>query len=494
MTLLKKLAGETALYGLSSIGARLLSFVFLTPYLTRTFSRSEFGLQTELYAWAAFLMVLYSFRMETTFFRFGSKLGRRNDAFRTASTAVWGSTLIFTSLLLVFSEHIAAVLQYPDKGSYVRWFAIILAADALVAIPFARLRLEGRALRFASLKILNILLHLGSLLFFLELCPWLIAQGYTWAEAIYNPSIGIGYLFIANLTASLATALLLLPMYFKKSGRFDREELRKMLRYAAPLAIAGFAGIINEVLDRNLLKWLLPGTLEERLAGLGVYSACYKIAIILNLFTQAFNYAAEPFFFKHSENKNSPKLYARVAEAYLVVGCFAFLVIVLYIDIVKYFVGVDFRAGLKVVPVLLLANLCLGMYYNLSVWYKLGDRTVMGAYMALIGATITIVANLLLIPWLGYLGAAWATLVCYGSMMVISYFWGKKYYAIPYPLERLATYAAVAIGLYLIHIPLRDWLGKGTWVLFAINLVFLWAFFALVLRWKKYWWRSVEAD
>lgn len=494
MSLLKKLAGETALYGLSSIAARLLSFVFLTPYLTRTFSRSEFGLQTELYAWAAFFMVLYSFRMETTFFRFGNKIEKRDDAFWTASTAVWGSTLLITTLLLLFSENIAIALQYPDKGNYVRWFAIILAADALVAIPFARLRLEGRAMRFASLKILNILLHLGSLLFFLELCPWLAGRGYTWVDAIYDPSIGIGYLFIANLVASLATALLLLPMYFKKSGRFDQQALRKMLRYAAPLAIAGFAGIINEVVDRNLLKWLLPGTLEERLAGLGVYSACYKIAIILNLFTQAFNYAAEPFFFKHSASKSSPKLYARVAEAYLVVGCFAFLGIVLYIDIVKYFVGADFREGLKVVPVLLLANLCLGMYYNLSIWYKITDKTIMGAYIALIGAGITIGTNLVLIPWLGYLGAAWATLACYATMMVLSYFWGRRYYKIPYPIERFAIYAAVAIGLYVMHIPLRDWVGKGTWALFAINLVFLWAFFALVLRWRKYWWKAGASD
>lgn len=435
-------------------------------------------------------MVLYSFRMETTFFRFGSTLDKRNDAFRTASTAVWGSTLFFTSLLLLFSNNIAEALQYPGQGHYVRWFAIILAADALVAIPFARLRLEGRAMRFASLKIINILLHLGSLLFFLELCPWLIERGYDWPKAIYAPDLGIGYLFVANLIASLVTALLLLPMYFKKVGRFDGKELRKMLRYAAPLAIAGFAGIINEVLDRNLLKWLLLGTLEERLASLGVYSACYKIAIILNLFTQAFNYAAEPFFFKQAAQKTDTKLYARVAEAYLVVGCFAFLGIVLYIDIVKYFVGAEFREGLRVVPVLLLANLCLGLYYNLSIWYKLTDKTIMGAYMAIVGALVTISANLLLIPWIGYMGAAWATLLCYASMLILSYFWGQRYYPVPYPVERLAVYAALAIGLYLLHIPLRDWLGQGTWALYAINLFFLWAFFALVLRWRKYWWNS----
>lgn len=461
MSLLKKLAGETALYGLSSILGRLLTFVFLTPFLTYVFNddRAQMGIQTDIYAWAAFLMIIFTYRMETAFFRFGSKKAVRATAYKTATTSVVRTTAVLVLLLIAFSQPIANWLGYPNHSNYIIWFAFILGFDTLVAIPYALLRLEGKALKFAVVRLTNLFIHLGFVTLFLYILPNYLPQ-------YYDPEMGIGYVFIANLLASGGTFLLLLPTYWyqikdessldsNEAPKFDPELLKQMLLYSMPLVLAGFAGIINEVLDRILLKHLLEGDSDAILEQIGVYGSCYKIAIFMNLFTQAFNYAAEPFFFRNADKQYAKGLYANIAFLFALVGTMGFLGIMLFMDIIQFFVASNYREGLVIVPVLLLANLFLGLYYNLAIWFKLSNQTKYGALIAIIGASITIIGNYLLVPLMlewgypGYLGSAWATLICYASMVGLAYVLGQKHYPIPYAMGKILFYLLLVVGIYL---------------------------------------------
>ncbi len=472
---IKNLAKQTALYGLSSIATRVLAFVFLTPFLTYSFSTGEMGIQTELYSWAAFLLIPFTYRMETAMFRFGSKQEELLPAFRTAAMSIIFSTIFLAGLLLYFSGSLAAWLEYPEKQQYIVWIILIVALDALVAIPFAMLRLEEKALKFATIKIINMLSYLGLVFFFVSAGPTLYIKEWLFAGYWFNPFTGIGWVFIANLIANILTLGMLMPAYIKlfrnREGQpfFDTELWKKMMVYAGPLIIVGLAAVINEVLDRSLLKMLLPGELDVRLAQVGIYGACYKIAIFMNLLTQAFNYAAEPFFFKHAAKDGSRQLYADVALLFTIVGCLVFLGVMVHMDIFQYFVAAPFREGLLIVPILLLANLFLGLYYSVSTWFKLADKTTMGAYISVIGAFITIIANLTLIPLLGYSGAAWATLLCYAGMLSLSYYLGQKHYPIPYDLNKILTYLGAALLLYLIHYLLRSLFTQATFLTFSLS-------------------------
>jgi O-antigen/teichoic acid export membrane protein len=499
VSLLKKLAGETALYGLSSILGRVLTFVFLTPFLTRVFAndQAQIGIQSDLYAWTAFLMVIFTYRMETAFFRFGSDKKERATAYKTAKTALVVSSVALTTLLVVLAQPIANWLEYPQHSSYVIWFALILGFDALCAVPFAFLRLEGKALRFAVIKLSNLFIHLGFVLFFLKVMPVYFPN---W----YDGGMGIGYVFIANLVASGATLLLLLPTYWSHPKEtetlddrilmappiFDKGLLQKMFWYALPLVFAGFAGIINEVLDRILLKNMLEGDVDYRLAQLGIYGSCYKIAIMMNLFTQAFNYAAEPFFFRNAKKEYANKLYGQIALLFALVGCLGFLGVMLFMDIAQYFVAASYREGLVIVPVLLLANLCLGLYYNIAIWYKLSNQTKYGAYIAVTGALITIGANFVLIPLMpqfgypGYLGSAWATLFCYTTMLLLAYVLGQKHYPIDYPVGKIAGYILTAVLFYLLYaFLLKSYVRAESIGSYALSLVVFLAY--IVCIWIK---------
>ena len=319
----------------------------------------------------------------------------------------------------------------------------------------------------------------------------MIKQGYTGFEKIYNPNFGVGYVFIANLVASAATLLLLSPVFLKIKLHYDKALMRKIAIYAAPLIIVGFASVINELFDRTMLKWYLPGTTEENLAQLGVYSAVYKLAMLMSLFTQAFNYAAEPFFFSNAKRDDAQQIYAQVAKLFAMVGCVAFLGILLYLDIVKYFLGGDFREGLHVVPILLMANLCLGLYYNFAIWYKLKDKTHIGAYIAIGGALITIVLNLIWIPTLGYTGSAWATLICYAFMASAAYLVGQRYYPIPYAIPRILLLIGLALVTYFASLPIRSQFGDGTLMMYFLNTILLFAFLGVMYWLEKDWIKSV---
>jgi O-antigen/teichoic acid export membrane protein len=461
---LKKLASQTAIYGASSIIARFLNYL-LVPLYTYSFAAAEYGVISEFYAYAGFFAVLLIFGFETGYFRFRDKSSPQRDrAYSTALIFVLCANLGFLALILLLSKPLAGALHYSDHPEYIWWLASLLALDAVAAIAFARLRAEERALRFVSIKIAEILMTVGLSLFFIVWCPKLYGADATgWVSMIYNPEIGIGYIFIANLSASIFKFILLLPQLRGLMWGFDGELFGRMWRYSLPMVVIGFAGVINEMLDRALLKYLLPHDLQTNMALLGIYSACYKLSILMSLFIQAFRYAAEPFFFSYADNSDSRQVYADVLK-YFVIFCVAiFLLVTLYIDLFKYFVGAEYRVGLNVVPILLLANLCLGIYVNLSIWYKLTDKTLMGAWVAIAGALLTIGLNIWWIPIFGYEGSAWATLACYGAMVIASYLLGQRYYPIAYDLKRIFSYIALGVVLYLLQAPLVEFSGWQPW-------------------------------
>lgn len=444
---LKKLAGQTAIYGTSSIVGRMLNY-FLVPLHTNVFDPDQFGIVNELYAYVAFLIVVLTYGMETAFFRYSEKFSDKNRVYATTLLPILSTSLIFVVLAILFSTDVATMLRYPQNNEYVVWFALIISLDAISSIPFARLRAQNRPMRFASIKLVNISVNIGLNLFFLLLCPYLMKfeAAQPLVSLFYRGSIGVGYIFIANLIASAVTALMLVPEMVGLNYRFDKGLFKQMLKYALPLLIFSLAGIVNEVIDRVLLKYLLPK--ETSMVYVGIYGACYKISIMMSIFIQAFRYAAEPFFFSQAKEHNAKQVYADLMKYFVMVLSLLFLGIMLYLDVVKYFVGEKYHSGLKVVPVLLMANLFLGVFYNLSIWYKLTNKTIYGAYISIIGALITLGLNFWLIPLINYMGSAWATFACYFSMMTISYFVGQKHYPVNYPLKKLAGYFFMALGLY----------------------------------------------
>lgn len=473
------------IYGVSSILSRLLNYVVMAFYLTRVFATGQYGVVSDMYTYAALLMVIFTYRMETTFFRFASEKDKMANVFSTTSISLLISTVFFAGALLLFAQPLADILEYPDHADYVRWFVFILAFDALAAIPFARLRLENRPIRFAVIKTLNILVNISFVFFFLEICPALIANGWDGVKAIYDPENRIAYVFIANFLGSLAVMLFLLPEYRKLRFSFDPALWKKMMRYAMPLVVVGLAAVVNQLINVPLLKYYLPGTTAENLAQVGIYTACFKLAILMSLFIQAFNYAAEPFFFRHAKRGDSRKVYAQVGQAFAIVGSFVFLGITLYLDVVKFFIGPDFRDALFVVPIVTLAFLFLGLYYNFSIWYKLSDKTIIGAYISVVGAAITIILNILLIPLIGYEGSAWAALACYVFMALASYLVGRKYYPIPYPMGKIFTYIGLAVAAYFLSSLMRGILNDKFIYIILVNTAILLVYVLIIYRMEK---------
>lgn len=448
MNPLQRLASQTAIYGVSSVVGRFINYL-LVPLYTYSFTTTEYGIVSEFYAYAGFLAVLLSFGMETGYFRFREREGSDSSVvYSTALRFLLVANLGFLGLVIALDQTIAGALQHGDHPEYIAWFAGIVAMDSIGAIAFARLRAENRAWRFAGIKLIEILITVGLNVFLIAYCrPAYETAPESWAGQLWNPVIGVGYIFLVNIAASIIKLLLLAPQLRGITRGFDRKLFAQMLRYSLPMVIIGFAGVINEMLDRAALKYLLPYDRETNLAQLGIYSACYKLAMLMSLFIQAFRYAGEPFFFAQARDKNAPQTYAAVLNYFTIFCAFIFLFVLAYIDLFQYFIGEPFREGLKVVPVLLMANLLLGIYVNLSIWYKLTDRTLLGAAVAAGGAGLTVVLNFWWVPTMGYMGAAWATLACYASMTVASYLLGRRFYPVPYDLRRILGYFALAVGL-----------------------------------------------
>lgn len=454
--------------------------MLLVPLHTRTLrDTSDFGAVVDLYATSAFLMVIFSYRMESAFFRFGTPKEDRDRAFSAGMLSMLVSTSVIVLLLTVFAQPIADALQYAAHPEYIRWFALILAFDCLAELPFARLRLEQRPVRFVVIRLTNISINILMNLFWLLFCPWMAKGGHEWVHLVWSPEVGAGYVFLANLIASAVTLLLLLPEFTRIKLHFDWQLWKKMMLYASPLIIVSLAGIVDEMFSRSMLKYLLPGTAKENLGQVGVFGANYKLAALITLFTQAYRYAAEPFFFRHAADKDALRTQAEVTKWFTIAGAVGMLGILLFLDLVKYFIDPKYHGGLHVVPVLLAANLLLGVYYNFSVWYRLKDRTGLGAWISIAGAVITIVLNLIAIPRYGFTGAAYVTLICYAFMSWATWFTGRKHYPVPYQLGRMFLYAAVALGLA----GLENWLSPmlpalGQWafrvLLFALYAVMIW--------------------
>ena len=441
---IKKLFGEIAIYGLSSIIGRLLNYLLVPLYTYVFINPADYGVVSELYAWVAFLIVILTFGMETAFFKFIQNEGDQKNVFSTALSALLSLNSVFFLVVLLFYQNIASLLLYEDHGEYIVMLGAIVSIDAISALPLAKLRAEEKAKRFSIIQLSSIAVNIILNVIFLLFC-----------FDYNNPEQGVFYIFLANLIASLVKPIFLLKSFTLIRG-IDRSLLKRMLVFSFPLAIAGFAGIINETLDRILLKQMLynpenPSSLDYAEAQVGIYSASYKLAMLIAILLQAYRYAAEPFFFSQMKNQDRNKIYSQIMNVFIAFVCGIFLLVTLNIDIFKYFIQNEtYWVGLQVVPILLMANIFLGVYYNQSIWFKLSGKTKFGAYIALFGASLTVLINILYIPKFGYMACAWATLIVYFTQMVISYILGQRHYPIPYNLKKFIFYISLALALFFL--------------------------------------------
>jgi O-antigen/teichoic acid export membrane protein len=444
LSVFKKLFQQTFIYGLATVLPRALSIV-LIPLYTSVLPTSAFGVYATLMSYLILGNVLLSYGMETAFFRFINKdISKKKLVQSTALRSLTISTLFFLIVLLLLRVPLAALLQF--KTEYITYGLLILALDALAVLPFVWFRANERPVRYALIKIFNVCVNLGfNLFFFLVLPVWAENDSGSFWNSIYTEENKVVYVFIANLIASGLTLLVLLPVYFIIGFKFNRVIWRQMMKYAIPVLIAGIAFSINEAFDKILLIYLLPSDIAA--SEVGVYAACYKLGVFMTLFATAFRLGIEPFFFNHAKNENAPQTYATITKYFTIFGSFILLFVIVYLDFFKQLLikDSDYWVALSIVPIILLANLCLGIYHNLSVWYKVTDRTKFGAYISIIGAIITLVLNFILIPLISYKGSAIATLAAYGAMMVLSYYFGRRYYPIPYDLKKIGGYALISV-------------------------------------------------
>lgn len=446
---IKQLFGQTAVYGLGIVLPRLLNYLLLTPFYTRVFEKATYGIITELYAYVVFLLVILTYGMETGYFRYASNSDQKEKVYSTALGSLFVTSVLFIISMVIWDGPVSRLVGYASHPEYIRWLAMIVGIDAFAAIPFARIRLYNRATKYALIRIAEVAINIGLNLFFLYYCPH--HTDHPLVSLVYHEEIGVGYVLISNLTASLVKLVLLsteIMAAFRSS--VDKKLLSTLLRYSYPLLVAGLAGTINEALDRVLLKHLLPQA-QHPMEQLGIYGANYKLAVLMTLFVQMFKYAAEPFFFSKSNESNAKNLYADIMTFFVLAGLFIFLLVNLYLDYFILFIGKDFREGANIVPVILLANLVMGIFFNLSIWYKLTNKTMIGAALVLLGALITIVINSIFIPSYGYEASAWAHLICYSVMVILSFAWSRKHYAIPYKTVGILLYIAFALVIFYVN-------------------------------------------
>ena len=456
MSKLDSLVKDTAIYGLSSIVGKFLNYLLVPLYTYLLANTDDYGIVTNLYAWTALLLVILTYGMETGFFRFANKEGYdAKQVYRTAYIALLSSSVLFAALCVVFQQPIANVLDYPNHSEFIALMAVTVAIDAFASIPFAYLRYQKRPILFATLKLLFVLLNIGFNILFL------VILGKT----------DVIYVFISNILATSIQTLCLLPFCLPRGARFSWSVLRDMLRYSLPLLILGVAGIMNQTLDRILFPKLYP--YEDANAQLGIYGACFKVAMVMMMFTQAFRYAYEPFVFSKHKNRQSAEAYADVMKYYIIFSFLILLGVIFYLDIFRYIISDAYWEGLKIVPVVLWTYVFQGVYFNLSFWYKLTDETKWGAYFSLIGLAITLVLQIVGVPRIGYWASCGSSLVCYLVIMLLSYFIGQKKAPIPYDLKSIGGYTALTIALLAIYYILRIYVIGNTWVMMAIGTVLI---------------------
>lgn len=448
---------------------------------------AAYGEMSTIYAAIPFLNIIFTYGLETAYFRFASNKEQQIRVYNTATVSLIVSTVLLTLLLLLFRDPMAALLRIEDHPEYISYAVYIIAFDALSTLGFAKLRFDGRPVKFASIKIAGILINIALVVFFLSVCPKIQRDDpNSFIGTFYDKNNAVGYIIIANLVQAIFTFLLLAKEFFHFRWKFDARLWKEIMVYASPLILVGFAGMINETFDRLMLTWWAPVATEEAAKEqVGIYSAVYKLAILISLFIQAFRMGAEPFFFKQAQGKDPQRVYARVMKFFVILICFMFLAVALFLDVWKHFIQNERQwEGLKVVPILLLANMFLGIYYNLSIWYKLSNKTMYGAWITLIGVVVTLSINYFFIPTYSYVACAWATFFCYGTMMVISYNWGQNHYPIPYATKKLVAYIVISVALFGTYLLFQQ-LDLGVWVNRGFALVEMALFALLVINIEK---------
>jgi len=440
---LKKLFKQTFIYGLATVLPRMLSFI-LVPVYTKAMAAGTYGEVAVIFSWFAIFNVFLAYGMETAFFRFYSNAHEKQKVVSTSLISILVSTIAFLGFAFTFKENVASVLNIDSK--YIVYVIVILALDALVIIPFAWLRATEKPMRYAIVKIANVAINLGLTIFFLLVLPSLVENNpESVFKSLYKPNFEIAYIFIANVVASGITLIMMFRLYLKSSYVFDAVLWKKMLKYSMPVMLAGIAFTINEVFDKILLERLLPENIAD--VEVGKYTACYKLAVFMTLFATAFRMGIEPFFFSHSKSENPQKTYAQITNYFVILGSIILLAIVVFSDVLKvlFIRNEELWEAMPIVPIIVLASFFLGIYHNLSVWYKVTDKTKIGAYISFIGATLTIIINYTFIEYYGYMASAVATLVAYASMMFLSFYFGRMYYPIPYNLRKIVFYLAISI-------------------------------------------------
>jgi len=471
---IRKLAGQTVIYGFGTVVPRFLNYALLTPFYTYIFGREQYGVVTELYAWMVLALVILTYGMETTYFRFAGKKAPAEEVYGTAIVSLLTTSLLFIVAVSLFLKPVSGSLGYGEHPEYIRMFTWIVAIDAFSAIPFAWLRGNHRPVRFSILKIINVVVTLVTAWFFLKAAPSLAEKGNTWILKIYNPDFQVGYVFVANLAGSAVTLICLLPFMVKIRPVFDRKLLGKMLAYSLPLLIGGMAGSLNEVLDKILLRRLIGGA--EGLAMVGLYGAGFKVGVLMSLFIQMYRFAAEPFFFEKAGTSNAKETYAVTMKYFVITALILFLGINLYIEALQIIIGPVFRESLIVVPIISMGYLLLGIFINQSIWYKVHDKTIYGAWITIIGAAVTVAVNLVFVPGYGYIAAAWGHVACYLTMVLVSYFVGQKLYPVKYETGKILLYIALAVALLGVSGLLE---GENKIVNIVLDTVLLMIFFAV---------------
>ena len=447
---IRSLVKDTVIYGLSSIVGRFLNWL-LVPLYTAVFLPSEYGVVTYIYAVVAIVFIVLTYGMETAFFRFANheRYPDPREAYATSLLSVGFTSLLFMAAVSLLLHPIATAMNCGGHESYIWMMAMAVAVDAYCSIPFAYLRFRKRPVRFAVVKLVNIGLNIVLNLFFILLCPWIWSRSPELISWFYSPDFGIGYIFLSNLIASGVVLVCLLPDMMWAPARFNSKMLKEMLVYALPLLILGLAGIMNQNLDNIFLPYLFP-TKDIAMRELGIYGACGKIAVVMMMFTQAFRFAYEPFIFAQNKEKgyDKKKSYSDAMKYFVVFSLFIFLGVTFYLPVLKYFINPRYFEGLRVVPVIMMADVFFGIFFNLSVWYKITDRTIWGTWFSLAGLAIVVAVNVIFVPMFGYMACAWASFACYGVMMLLSYFVGQAKYRIDYGVPRLLFYFAVCAVLY----------------------------------------------
>ncbi|MBN2892807.1 MAG: polysaccharide biosynthesis protein [Bacteroidales bacterium] len=487
MSAISKLAGQTGIYGVSSIVGRFLNYL-LVPLYTAKLDPSAYGVVTEFYAYVAVLQVMLTYGMETGYFRFSQKNPDSNTVFSTVLTSLLSTSSLFILIIFIFSKSISNSIGYEDNNDYVNLFALILSIDAVSAIFFAQLRRLNKARKFMIFKLLNIGLNIFFNLFFILLCPFLQSKGFSFISFIYHSDYVVGYIFVSNLIASAVVLLLFLPDFFKIKFQFDFKLWKQILIYSFPLLITGLTGAVNDMADKILIKYwtVAPSDVADAndyiMYNVGIYGANAKLSVFMMLFVQAFRYAAEPFFFSFKKAEELLKVFADVMKYYIVFAFLMFLFIMLNIDIFKHFISRNYFEGLNVVFPLFLGRILVGVFFVLSFWYKLNDLTRYGIFIFLAGAVITIGLNYILIPKVGYIGAAWTNFFAYLLMVLISFVWSRKYMKVKYQYGRIFLYIIFALTLYFVSTQIN--LDSVLVSLFIKN-IFLVLFIILVVKLEK---------